>query len=125
MNFFWIRVVFSVSAIYDGALGVAFLLFGSVMFRTFGVTPPNHMGYVQFPAILLVVFAVMFLQIARDPAGHRNLMLYGAALKAAYSGVVFWYQVKEGIPSFWIPWAWADLVFLLLFLLAWKRTRPE
>jgi hypothetical protein len=32
-----------------------------------------------------------------------------------------------GIPSMWVPWAYADLVFLLLFFLSWKRIsgRPQ
>ena len=125
MNTTWIKILFAVAGIYDGILGVAFLFFGLEIFRIAGVTPPNHMGYLQFPAILLMIFAVMFFQIARNPAGNRGLMLYGAALKVGYSGVVFWNVWHGGIPMLWIPWAWADLVFLVLFFVAWKRTEPK
>jgi hypothetical protein len=122
MPSFWVKVVFLIAAVYDGVLGLAFLFFGSEIFRTANVTPPNHIGYIQFPALLLVVFAMMFFQIARNPPKHRELMLYGAGLKASYVGVVFWHQVSGGIPMLWIPWAWMDLVFLILFLGIWKRT---
>ncbi len=119
----WIRPLFVVAGLYDGALGVAFLFFARALFQHFGVTPPNHFGYVQFPALLLILFAVMFFAIAANPAGRRELIWYGIGLKAAYSGCVFFYEASEGIPSMWIPWAWADLAFLILFLLAWLQLR--
>jgi hypothetical protein len=118
----WIKVLFVIAGIYDALLGAAFLLFGSGIFRATGVTPPNHFGYIHFPALLLIIFGVMFFRIAADPVRNRELMLYGVALKASYSGVAFWYDVHGGIPSLWMPWAWVDLVFLALFLLAWRQT---
>ena len=34
------------------SLGLAFLASPAAIFEVFGVTPPNHPGYVQFPALL-------------------------------------------------------------------------
>jgi hypothetical protein len=79
------------------------------------------MGYIAFPALLLILFSVMFWRIAADPIRNRDLILYGAGLKAAYSSVAFWYEVNGGIPSLWLPWAWIDLIFFFLFLVAWTR----
>lgn len=118
----WIKPFFIVAGLYDGILGVAFLFFATTIFQSFGVTPPNHIGYVQFPALLLMIFAAMFFRIASDPVRNRDLILYGVGLKIAYSGSVFWHQLTGGVPFMWIPWAWADLVFLVLFLAAWKQT---
>ena len=114
----WRKWLFYVAALYDGILGVAFLFVWPWVFRLFEVTPPNHGGYVQFPAFLLIIFGFMFLRIAQDPIAHRDLIPYGIGLKAAYSGLVFWYQFSGGVPFMWIPFAWVDLVFLLLFVLA-------
>lgn len=114
----WRKWLFYVAALYDGILGVAFIFFWSWVFRLFDVTPPNHGGYVQFPAFLLIIFAFMFLRIAQDPIAHRDLIPYGIGLKAAYCGLVFWYQLSGGVPGMWIPWAWVDLAFLMLFVLA-------
>ncbi|MGA9717331.1 MAG: hypothetical protein WBQ79_03540 [Acidobacteriaceae bacterium] len=121
MQLKWIRVVFAIAALYEVVLGIVFLFFGSVVFRQTGTTPPNHMGYIQFPALLLVLFGVMFWRVAVDPIRNRDLVLYGAGLKAAYSGLAFWYEVNGGIPPLWLPWAWIDLIFLFLFLFAWTR----
>ena len=118
----WIKALFVIAGLYDALLGITFLFFGLAVFRVTGITPPNHTGYVQFPALLLITFGAMFFQIARDPVRNRVLMPYGVALKASYSGIVFWHSLHGNIPSFWVPWAWADLGFLVLFLVAWKQT---
>jgi hypothetical protein len=119
----WRRGVFYVAAAYDGILGVLFLIAWSQIYALFGVTPPNHPGYVQFPALLLSLFGLLFLRIARDPVGNRDLIVYGIGLKGAYSGLVFWHQLTAGVPFMWIPWAWVDLVFLIVFVLA-RRSAP-
>jgi hypothetical protein len=115
-----IKLLFVISGIYDGVLGLAFLLFARGIYAAFGLIPPNHWGYIQFPALLLIVFAIMFFRIAGDPIARREQIIYGIGLKLSYVGVVFWYQLTGGVPALWVPWAWADLVFLTLFVLVWK-----
>ncbi len=115
----WIQVLFGVGAVYDGLLGAAFLLGGSALFDWFGVTPPNHSGYVQFPAALLLVFALMFLAIAKNPAKNRNLIPYGILLKISYCSVIGFHWLGAGIPNMWKPFAVCDFIFLLLFTRAW------
>ncbi|HEX6030322.1 MAG TPA: hypothetical protein VFY90_02750, partial [Tepidiformaceae bacterium] len=83
-----IQWLFIVSAIFDGVLGLAFLFAGSRIFDWFDVTAPNHWGYVQFGAAILVVFAIMFAQIARDPAANRAFIPYAVLFKLSYAGVV-------------------------------------
>lgn len=115
----WIAPLFVIAALYDGFLGVLFLLAPQSPFQWFAVTPPNHFGYVQFPALLLIIFALMFLAVARNPLGNRNLIVYGILLKLAYCGVVFWYWIATGIPSLWKPFALLDTVMAVLFALAY------
>jgi hypothetical protein len=112
-----IAALFVIAALYDGLLGILFLFAGAAVFQWFQITPPNHFGYVQFPAALLIVFALMFLAIARDPPGNRKLIPYGMLLKVSYCSVVFFHWFTAGIPGMWKPFAVIDLVFLLLF--AW------
>ena len=121
----WIKPFFVIAALYDGLLGLAFLLFPLWLFSLHGVEPPNHVAYVQFPALLLMIFAAMFFQISSDPKKYLTLIPYGIALKASYSGLVFWYEMTEGISFMWVPWAWADLVFLFVFLFVWRKLRSQ
>jgi hypothetical protein len=120
MNEKWIKPLFLIAALYDGVLGIAFIVAPNAIFAMYGVEPPNHMAYVQFPALLLIIFAIMFYRVAMDPVRNRELILYGCGLKVAYCSLAFWYEFTTGIPSMWIPWAWADLVFLLLFVASWS-----
>jgi hypothetical protein len=110
-----IRILFAIGAVYDGLLGLAFLVAPAALFRHFGVTPPNHFGYVQFPAAILMIFALMFAAVAREPVRNRNLIPFGMLLKVSYCGVVFSYWFSTGLPDIWKPFAVADLAFLILF----------
>ena len=111
-----ITALFVVAALYDGLLGVVFLLAPEYLFTVFNVTPANHPGYIQFPAALLIVFALMFAAIAVDPVRNRNLIAYGILLKVSYSGIVFYYWATSGIPAMWKPFAVFDLLFMLAFV---------
>ena len=123
MNGTFIKVLFASAGIYNGVLGIVFLLFAPSIFAAFGITPPNHYGYIVFPALLMILFAAMFFQIASAPARHRDLIPYGIGLKAAYAATVFWYQAQGNVPSMWVPLAWIDTAFLVLFLLARRRVQ--
>jgi hypothetical protein len=112
--------LFLVAALYDGLLGLAFLAAADWIFQTAGVTPPNHMGYVQFPGAILMVFGIMFAAIARRPRENRNLIPYGVLLKVCYCGVAGYHWLASGIPALWKPFVVIDLVFLVLFLLAFR-----
>ena len=74
----------------------------------------------QFPAGLLIIFALMFVSIARDPIAKRGLIPYGMLLKLTFCGVSIGHWLIGGIPSMWKPFAIADLVFLVLFVVAWN-----
>lgn len=111
-----VTVLFVIAALYDGILGLFFVFAPITVFKWFDVTPPNHLGYVHFPAALLIVFALMFLAIARNPASNRNLIPYGVLLKISYCGVVFFHWFTTGIPYMWKPFAIIDLAFIPLFI---------
>ena len=114
----WIRGLFGIAALYDAVLGIVFLAIPWWAFQTFEVTPPNHWGYVQFPAALLIIFALMFAAIARNPMGNRGLILYGVGLKVAYCTIAFAHWATSGIPGMWKPFAIIDLLMVVLFVWA-------
>ena len=121
----WVSALFWIAAAYDGILGSVFLFAAPAVFRGFEITPPNHFGYVHFPAALHIVFAVLFLAVAVNPIRNRNLIPYGVLLKAAYCGTVFFHWIGRGIPDLWKPFAVCDLVFGILFLWAYAALGPR
>jgi len=112
-----IRGLFLLAAVFEGVLGLAFLSAPESIFEKFSVTPPNHWGYIQFPAAVLVIFAWMFLVVALRPSARRHLIPYGILLKVAFAGVVFRYWFDAGVPALWKPLAIIDLATAALF--AW------
>ena len=120
-----IRALFAAAAVYDGVLGVVFLFAGRQVFERFGVTEPNHFGYVQFPAALLVVFSLMFAAVAWNPRRNRNLILFGMLLKVSYCGVVLYYWLGAGVLGMWKPFCVADALFLAGFAWAWLSLRAK
>ena len=121
----WLRGLFVTAAAYDGILGILFLVAPARLFAYFDVAPPNHLGYVKFPAALLVVFALMFAAIARRPFENRNLIPYGILLKVSYCSVAFGYWFTQDIPGMWKPFAVFDLAFGVLFYLAYRSLKAE
>ena len=88
-----IRILFYASVVYDAILGLALLLFSESILNLFNIVPPNHQGYLQFPALLLLVFSIMYFQIAKDPYKNAALIPYGISLKVSYCLVVFWHWI--------------------------------
>lgn len=120
-----ISILYWIAGLYDAILGVAFLLFGMSIFEHYGITPPNHIGYIQFPAALLLVFALMFFEIARQPIANRSLIIYGILLKVSYCAVVFGHWFSSGLPWIWKPFAVCDLIFGVLFVLSYIRLKQS
>lgn len=116
-----IRTLFGVAAAYDGVLGLLFLIAPTFPFDLYEITPPNHLGYIRFPAALLLIFGLMLLQIARNPARYRELIIYGILLKVAYCSLTFGYWFTEGIPVIWKPFAVTDLIMGVLFIWAYRN----
>lgn len=117
-----VRPLFIIAGLYDGVLGLAFLFFAPTIYERFNVAPPNHYGYVRFPAMLLLVFALMFFAVAADPKRNRNLIPYGILLKVSYCAAVGWYWLNDpGLPMMWKPFFVIDLVFLVAFVWAYRR----
>ena len=119
MNTTWIKIVFIISGLYDAIVAILFLLIGNQMFDYFNIIRPNHVGYIQFPALLLIIFGIMFFRIAANPVRFRELIWYGVGLKGAYSGVVLYHYFTAGIPFMWVPFAILDLIFLVVFIACW------
>ena len=118
-----IKPLYFVAAIYDAILGIAFLCAADSVFEQFmpGIDLPNHDGYIQFPAALLLVFALMYAAIARNPVRNRNLIPYGILLKVSYCSVILyhWTTLQAWI---WKPFCIVDIIFLVLFVYTWRAT---
>ena len=118
-----IKLLFIISALYDFILGVIFLVGFKKIYNYFNIALPNHDGYVQFGAALVAIFGVGFWFVARDPQRNRDIVKMGILLKVSYSGVVFYHAALGNLPGVWLPFAWLDIIFLVLFIRALKALK--
>ncbi len=110
------RSFFLAAAIYDMALGLAFLLAGETILDAIGMALPPHIAYIQLAAIFVFVQGLSYLLPWRDLEANRGVIWVGVVYKATYAALVAWYLVLGQLPSvFFIPWAVVDLGFMLAF----------
>lgn len=119
------KIVFSIAFLYDFILGIAYLFFAKNIYDHFEVDLPNNLGYIQFPALLILLFAFMFYQIVKAPEENKYLMIYGIFMKLAFSAVVLLHWIQDSIPTMWKPIALFDLLFVFLFVFAYLNTQQE
>jgi hypothetical protein len=119
---FW---VFFSAGVYDSLIGLTFLLAGSKLFKQFSVPAPSHWGYIQFGALMLIIFGLMFFAIAYQPDRNRNLIPFGILLKLSYIGLTTYYWATSGLPGLFQPFILIDAVMLVLFILAYRAPQAD
>ena len=120
MNAKTIKTFFIFAAFYDFILGVIFLIWFKQIYNYFNIALPNHDGYVQFAAALVTIFGIGFWFVAQDPQRNRDIIKMGILLKLSYSGIAFYHAALGNLPGIWLPFAWFDAIFLVLFIYALK-----
>ena len=121
----WIPVTFYLAALYDGLIGLVGIIAPVQAFRYSGIELPANMIFIQFPALLLIVAAIMFFNLARDPIANKNLIVYAVLFKLVYCVVVFGHAIFGGITFSWLLYAYCDIVFIAAFILAGLHVRKS
>ncbi len=116
----WIRPFFLFAGLYDFALGAVFLFAYPAIYARFGITLPNHPGYILFGAAVVAIFGIAFWFVAYAPRRNRDLIAVGVLFKLAYAVTVLAFFARHQIPTMWVPFAFADLLFALAFVVAWR-----
>lgn len=111
------RWFFLVAGLYDVVLGVIFLVAGERLLDAIGMTLPPHVAYIQLAAVFVAIQGLSYLIAWTDPLANVGIVWVGVAYKAGYAGLAFWYLAIGDLPSvFFVPWAIADLAFMVGFL---------
>jgi hypothetical protein len=118
MSASWIKPLFVIAGLYDVLLGAAALAAFKPIYNQFGIMLPNHDGYVQWGAAVVLVFGIGFWFVASDPVRNRDIIKMGVLFKLAYAATVLGHSFFGTIPMLWVPFAWIDLVFAALFIAA-------
>jgi hypothetical protein len=71
-----------------------------------------------------IAWQVAFVLIAREPQRLRPIMLPAVLEKLGYGLALFALYFAGRLPAIGLPTALGDLIFAVLFLIAWRKT-PE
>jgi len=115
------RTLFTVAGAANLLVAVALVVPGSPLWSMLGMAPPRETAFLQLFALLVGVFGLAYLWIARDLSGKRALIQVAVAgkLSVVTTSVVQW--VAGAVPG-GVPLAFAgDVVFALLFLQILRR----
>ena len=73
---------------------------------------------------IALAWQVAFLVIATDPARYRPLMLVGVLEKLGFGVPVLWLYAQGRVPALLVGFGLFDLTLGVLFILAWRATKP-
>lgn len=110
--YFKIRALFLVAGAYNFGLAVFFFL-ANPMGAAFSLT--------HFAMALLVVFAILFCNIAYSPVRYKKLIPYALLRNLAYCSIAGWFYYAGKLPLAWMIPGIVDAVLLLLFAATWVR----
>lgn len=111
------RWFFLVAAVYDIALGLAFMVAGETILKAIGMELPPYVAYIQLAALFVLVQGLSYLLPWRDAWTNEGVVWVGVAYKGSYAALAAWYLVMGLLPSvFFIPWAIIDVAFMIGFL---------
>lgn len=119
----WIPALFIFVGCVEFITGSTFIFFPEWLFQRTGIEQISALEYIQFPALLIMVFGLMMLAVARDPKHNYNLIPYICLFKVSLIGVVFFNWLTKGLSWLWISFAFFDIAYLIGFLLAYKQIK--
>jgi hypothetical protein len=115
------RIVFTIAGIY----GLVVLLPQYFMEKKNGLDfPPliTHPEYYYGFIGVALAWQVLFLILAKDTARYRAMMIPSVLEKAGFGIAVIVLFLQQRVPAFLLAPATIDLIFGLLFLVAYKKT---
>jgi len=118
------RWLFLVAAVYDMALGLAFVFLYRPIFEWLGMTLPPHVAFIHLPALFIFVQGLSYWIVYRDPLANLGLVKVGVIYKASYSALAAYYLLTDQIPAMFFAWfGLFDFFFFLGFVwfLRWAR----
>lgn len=110
------RMLFLVAALYNFGLAIFFF-----------ITNPLGADFslVHFAVAMLVVFGVLFCNLAANPVRYKKLIPYAILRNLAYCALAGWYFHNAKLPLVWTIPAVADAVLLVIFIGVWLRLLGE
>ncbi len=116
------RWVFLLAAIY-GVLALVPMYFQEAMLAQTQPPALTHPEFYYGFIGVALAWQVLFLQLSRDPLRYRPLMIPAMLEKASFGLAMLVLYAQHRLAALMLLAGCVDLLFVALFLLAWRRTR--
>jgi small multidrug resistance pump len=118
----WMLYLLLFAGCYNLLVGVNLVVFYHEVFKTLALPKPELMLFVQLVGVLVGLFGVGYLMVARHPLENRNLLLLGFLSKAIGSVLGVGYVALGKVPpTFLILLLFSDIVYLPPFVIILRR----
>jgi hypothetical protein len=119
----WLPLFFGFVGCIEFLIGGLFIFSADQVYQFFQLGTVPAYQYLQLPALLIMVFGIMMLNVARRPKQNQNLIFYINLFKISFIGVVVYNYLTKGLPWLWLAFVGFDLVYLVGFLLAYRQIK--
>jgi len=114
----WMKYLLRFAGTYNLLAGFSIACLYHEYFKFFDVEKPKLLLFVQLSGVLVALFGVGYLLVARDPRRNANLLVLGWWSKALGSVLGIWYVYKGQLPPVFLAILFvSDIVYLPPFWL--------
>lgn len=118
----WMFYLLSFAGCYNLLAGLSLVVFYHETFKILELPKPTLLLFVQLAGILIGLFGVGYLIVARNPVENRNVLLLGFLSKALGTVLGIWFFVRGQVPvTFLVLLFFADIVYLPPFAMILRR----
>jgi hypothetical protein len=118
----WMFYLLTFAGCYNLLAALNLTVFYHEVFKTLELPKPELMLFVQLSGILIGLFGVGYLFVARNPAQNRSLLLLGFLSKAIGSLLSIGYFALGKVPwTFMVLLFFSDIVYLPPFAVILRR----
>ena len=118
----WMFYLLVFAGCYNLLVGLTLTVFYHEAFKILGLPKPELMLFVQLVGILVGLFGVGYLIVARNPLENRNVLLLGFLSKALGTLIGLGYVALGKVPiSFFVLLIFSDIVYLPPFVVILRR----
>jgi len=116
----WIPLLFTFVGCVEFVVGLSFIFLPNQIFALSQIAPIARLEYIQFPALLIMVFGWMMWNVAARPKENANLIPYISLFKVAFIGVVLFTWLTAGASPLWVIFTLFDIAYLIGFIFAYR-----
>ncbi len=117
-----IRATLLIGAIYDGILGILFLVAATPLMDLLGIPMPPNPIYMQLAAGLIAIMGLLQFYAWRDLERNADIIRVLIAFKAFFILLAGWAQLQGELPHpIFGVFALIDVAFLVAFLMYMRK----